>query len=857
MRRTRTLAMIGLLMSFVLLIAGVSAATPPATKFTSPFQNTPSSDIDLVAAVEQATIQFLGNTPSTKLVVSNLNTISPWAFGTVAVPAPVDEEARPIGLLYLAQKKQLNWEVALESTPQFVEWVRQVPEALMGAETQAVFAQGSGMGDGSADLSLPWATGETWSLTGGPHGSTREALDFAGGSGNIRAAREGVAYRPCANQIIIYHPTGGWRTGYYHVANIAVANGQSVARGQYLGTISTGVGCGGSATGSHVHFWLQLNATNQAMNNRDIGGWNVQQAASNYYGCMVRISDGLRRCADTRTGSSYTDNKIYNDGKIGSGENQRPNVPNQISPGNGSTVNGRTVTLSWQDTGDPDNRPNNYRDFYVEVKDAGGGIAAVLPWTRNTSWSREFGEGTYTWHVKSGDGATESSWSPDWRFTVACDVLPVGEGSSRKQAFVDAFNRRGGRNTYGCTVNGAHWWGDGGDRTVVIQDLQGGPAGNTAIIHDEKRDIPANSTPAYIVQGGIWGYYVGLGGWESWLGPPTSDEFENATGQAQSNFRRGYINYNGGNPKTEAWPAPNGQWHVEYHNGRNLNNYPTWVQNEAEINHNWGDAAPGGGRWGVWADNFSARWTRRFNFDAGDYTFISNSDDGVRVWVDNNLIIDHWQEQALVEYRSTVSLPSGAHDVKVEYFENAGGAIMQFRWEKVNLPPAKPSNLSTPSRTETSITLAWQDNSTNEDGFRVYRWRGEDGTWPLVGTVGPGVTQLTDTSVSCGVGYTYYVTAYNSSGSSDGTDWLAASTLACPASPTVTPTATTPTATSTTLPTTTPTATSIPTATSTTVPTATSIPTATSTTVPTMTPTTTATTTPRPEHMIYIPLAIR
>lgn len=90
--------------------------------------------------------------------------------------------------------------------------------------------------------------------------------------------------------------------------NEAVSNGQSIARGQYLGQSSTAVGCGGSAGGAHVHYSLRYNGAFVSINDHDIGGWNVQQGMNYYEGCMVKA--GISRCV----GST-----IYNDGTIGSG----------------------------------------------------------------------------------------------------------------------------------------------------------------------------------------------------------------------------------------------------------------------------------------------------------------------------------------------------------------------------------------------------------------------------------------------------------------------------------------------------------------------------------------------------------
>lgn len=258
-------------------------------------------------------------------------------------------------------------------------------------------------------------------------------------------------------------------------------------------------------------------------------------------------------------------------------------------------------------------------------------------------------------------------------------AIGVGDGTSRPQMFIDVYNRKGGLAVMGCPINGVHWWGDG-DRAVTIQDFSGGPVGNAAIIHDEKRDSPMNSIPAYAVQGGIWQYYLQLGGWQSWLGPPTSDEFTNETGQPQSNFRNGYINYRSGNPEAVAWPNPIAQqWRAEYHDGTNTNGFPTWVRNESAINYDWVAGAPGGGRWGVWTDNFSARWTGNFWFGGGTYTFTVSVDDGARVWVDGELIIDRWQTQPGT-YQASRTLAAGFHTIKVESFEAGGYARTLFSW---------------------------------------------------------------------------------------------------------------------------------------------------------------------------------
>ena len=89
--------------------------------------------------------------------------------------------------------------------------------------------------------------------------------------------------------------------------------------------------------------------------------------------------------------------------------NTPPNVPAQAAPTTGATVSGPTVQFTWQDPGDPDNRPANYRDYTLEVKNSAGQIVAQMPWTATTTWSTNLADGAYTWHLQSGDSMLASS----------------------------------------------------------------------------------------------------------------------------------------------------------------------------------------------------------------------------------------------------------------------------------------------------------------------------------------------------------------------------------------------------------------------------------------------------------------
>ena len=77
-----------------------------------------------------------------------------------------------------------------------------------------------------------------------------------------------------------------------------------------------------------------------------------------------------------------------------------------------------------------------------------------------------------------------------------------------------------------------------------------------------------------------------------------------------------------------------------------------------------------------------ARYTGEFHFADGQYRFYAVADDGVRIWLDGNLILDQWRVQARSGFTSDVHVPEGNHKIKVEYFENTGAAFLKVLWAR-------------------------------------------------------------------------------------------------------------------------------------------------------------------------------
>ena len=82
-------------------------------------------------------------------------------------------------------------------------------------------------------------------------------------------------------------------------------------------------------------------------------------------------------------------------------------------------------------------------------------------------------------------------------------------------------------------------------------------------------------------------------------------------------------------------------------------------------------------------DAFSARWKRTVNFAAGTYRFTATMDDGMRVWVDDSLIINSWWDSQVHSISYDIYLNGGNHQIKVEYYEAGGGAIAKMNWTPI------------------------------------------------------------------------------------------------------------------------------------------------------------------------------
>jgi glucose/arabinose dehydrogenase len=173
-----------------------------------------------------------------------------------------------------------------------------------------------------------------------------------------------------------------------------------------------------------------------------------------------------------------------------------------------------------------------------------------------------------------------------------------------------------------------------------------------------------------------------------------------------------YADFAGGTVRRIVWTGstpvtcPAGQYRAEYFANTTLTGAAASTACEpAPLAHDWVMGSPAG----VGPDNFSARWSGTFPFAAGSYTFTAVADDGIRVWVDGEPVIDEWRVQAATTFTATRTLTAGDHAVRVEWYDATREAVAKLDWAAVGgngprrcprsppPPPGRPGGSATRS----------------------------------------------------------------------------------------------------------------------------------------------------------------
>jgi beta-glucosidase len=135
----------------------------------------------------------------------------------------------------------------------------------------------------------------------------------------------------------------------------------------------------------------------------------------------------------------------------------------------------------------------------------------------------------------------------------------------------------------------------------------------------------------------------------------------------------------------DLFTTPDGQagLQAEYFKGTDLKGAPVVTRIDKNIDFNFiFTPVPGFATGSFASDNFSARWTGFMtSFVSGTYRIGVKADDGFRLWIDGQLIVEDWSTHSVVTKLADFQLEKGRkYAIKLEYFQSTGDAVAQFVW---------------------------------------------------------------------------------------------------------------------------------------------------------------------------------
>jgi hypothetical protein len=124
-------------------------------------------------------------------------------------------------------------------------------------------------------------------------------------------------------------------------------------------------------------------------------------------------------------------------------------------------------------------------------------------------------------------------------------------------------------------------------------------------------------------------------------------------------------------------------------------------------------------------DKIIAQWTGVMHVRiAGEYSFSTSSDDGSHLWIDGALVVSNGGLHGVETVRGTARLDAGYHDVRVDFFENEGGAAV---WVKYEGPDTDGEEVLLRGQhralTVKAITVANAEDESLANGFEARFWK--------------------------------------------------------------------------------------------------------------------------------------
>ncbi len=107
------------------------------------------------------------------------------------------------------------------------------------------------------------------------------------------------------------------------------------------------------------------------------------------------------------------------------------------------------------------------------------------------------------------------------------------------------------------------------------------------------------------------------------------------------------------------------------------------IRIDAEVDFDWGGGSPNAQ---IGADTFSVIWIGKVQpLFSEEYTFYTVSDERIKLWVDDVLLIDNSMDHTVTEDFGIIHLEAGLkYDIRIEYCEKNGDALAMLMWSSVS-----------------------------------------------------------------------------------------------------------------------------------------------------------------------------
>lgn len=136
--------------------------------------------------------------------------------------------------------------------------------------------------------------------------------------------------------------------------------------------------------------------------------------------------------------------------------------------------------------------------------------------------------------------------------------------------------------------------------------------------------------------------------------------------------------------------SPTTFWRAQYFNNTNLAGASALLRPDPAINFDWNSGSPAVGV--IDPNNFSVRWTRSLALTPGAYEFTVTANGGVRLWVNNQLLISQAVAAATQPLTASIdlfsALPGSTIPVQMEYINRGGSAVARLTWAAASTAPS-------------------------------------------------------------------------------------------------------------------------------------------------------------------------